>query len=69
MLQKGHGVSKKGQAFFVGAANREAALSTAEKKQHEEEKRKDDEKKQVENKETAKKLRSSLFTRGKRDYK
>jgi len=31
MLQKGQGLSKKGKDFFVGAANREAALSTAEK--------------------------------------
>ena len=68
MLQKGQGLSKKGKEFFVGAANREAALSTAEKKLWEEEKRKDDEKKQVETKETAKILRSSFFTSGKRDY-
>ncbi len=65
--QNGQGLSKKGKEFFVGAANREAALSTAEKKLWEEEKRKDNEKKQVEKKEAAKKIRSSFFTSGKRD--
>ena len=55
------GISRQGERFFTGAANRDAALSTAEKKM-----KKDHEEK--EGKKHKGEARSNFFTRGKVPY-
>ena len=55
------GISRQGERFFTGAANRDAALSTAEKKI-----KKDHEEK--EGKKHKGEARSNFFTRGKVPY-
>jgi hypothetical protein len=64
----GAGLSQKGEPYFVGAANREAALTTAENKLKTEQEQKEEEQRKDEKKEKEQETRKNSFTRGKQDY-